>query len=58
MEGAWLIALPGPNDEVRTALEVLPPLLEGGWDKAYVADALAARLRAVVQEKSGLHHHC
>lgn len=57
VEEAWLIALPGPNDEVRTALEVLPALLEGGWDKACVADALAARLRAVVQEKSGLHHH-
>ena len=42
-----LVALPGPNDEVRCAAPVMLSGLESGWDK----ERLAAELAAVLAEK-------
>jgi molybdenum cofactor synthesis domain-containing protein len=51
------IALPGPNDEVRTALAVILPHLEGGIiDKQGLAEEIAVVLRGVLKSKMREHH--
>ncbi len=52
--GALIVALPGPNDEVRASLEPLARGLKAGADKAVLAEAIAERLRSVLRERSGL----
>lgn len=49
---ATIVALPGPNDEVSAALEVLIEGLTTGLDKTQLADRLAARLRTVMRQKT------
>ena len=52
---ALLVALPGPNEEVRVGLDVLLDGLRRGLGKAALAEALAARLRETLREKMGRH---
>jgi molybdenum cofactor synthesis domain-containing protein len=54
---ALIVALPGPNEEVRVGLEVLLDGLRRGLAPADLAEALAARLRETLREKMGRHHH-
>jgi molybdenum cofactor synthesis domain-containing protein len=42
---ALIVALPGPNDEVRMSLDVLVKGLRGRWPKAVVAEEIARTLR-------------
>ncbi|MBC7229924.1 MAG: competence/damage-inducible protein A [Actinobacteria bacterium] len=50
--GAMIVALPGPNDEVMASLEPLARGLKAGADKAVLAEAIAERLRSVLRERS------
>lgn len=55
-----IITLPGPNDEVRTALPVIcRRLAEGDLDKRALVEEIAAALRAALaaKMKSWPHHH-
>jgi len=54
---ALIVALPGPNEEVRVGLDALLDGLRRGLGKAELAEALAARLRETLREKMGRHHH-
>ncbi len=54
---ALIVALPGPNEEVRVGLDVLLDGLRRGLAPADLAEALAARLREALREKMGRHHH-
>lgn len=58
VQGTLIVALPGPNDEVRRGLEVLIPLLEAGADKHTVAEAVARDLREVLRSKMKCHAAC
>lgn len=51
-----LISLPGPNDEVRLALEALLPALRNGASPEELADRLAGALRGKFSEKMQRHH--
>ncbi len=51
VEDALIVALPGPNDEVRMSMEVLVPALESPVDKHALAEELAGRLREKLREK-------
>ena len=53
---ALMVALPGPNEEVRVGLEVLLDGLRRGLPPADLAEALAARLRETLREKMARHH--
>jgi molybdenum cofactor synthesis domain-containing protein len=57
VEDALIVALPGPNEEVRVGLEVLLDGLKRGLPKADLAESLAGRLREILREKMGRHHH-
>jgi molybdenum cofactor synthesis domain-containing protein len=46
-----IVALPGPNDEVRSSLEILIDGLRHGWSKELLADKLAENLRKKLREK-------
>jgi molybdopterin biosynthesis enzyme MoaB len=48
---ALIVALPGPNDEVRSSLDVLAKGLKSGWDKDALAEQIAANLREGLREK-------
>ena len=54
---ALIVALPGPNEEVRVGLDVLLDGLRRGLAKADLAEALAARLRETLREKMARHRH-
>lgn len=54
---ALIVALPGPNEEVRVGLDVLLDGLRRGLPPPDLAEALAARLRETLREKMGRHHH-
>jgi molybdenum cofactor synthesis domain-containing protein len=49
--GTMIIALPGPNDEVVTSMEVVAEGLKKTLGKAELAENIAGRLRAVLAEK-------
>jgi len=56
---SYLVALPGPNDEVNIALDALVESLPFIGDKRILAEKIAAALRGALIEKSrGFHHHC
>jgi molybdopterin biosynthesis enzyme len=57
LDTALIVALPGPNEEVRIALEVLVEGLRAGLGKAELAEALAARLRERLREKMARRSH-
>ncbi|MDP6828399.1 MAG: molybdopterin-binding protein [Kiritimatiellia bacterium] len=54
--GTLIIALPGPNDEVRASVDILAEGLKQNCEKAVLAERLAANLRAVLREKMSHHH--
>jgi molybdenum cofactor synthesis domain-containing protein len=49
--GARLIALPGPNDEVRSSLESIVSGLKAGSGKKVLAEKIAGGLRQILREK-------
>lgn len=51
VEGSLFVALPGPNDEVRSSLEILVEGLRRSWSKELLAEKLAANLRKKLREK-------
>jgi molybdenum cofactor synthesis domain-containing protein len=54
---AYLIALPGPNKEVRHALETLIEIVKAGtWDKELLATQIALRLRDILVSKMSYRH--
>jgi molybdenum cofactor synthesis domain-containing protein len=54
-----IIALPGPNDEVKIALDVILQEMPVCRDKEALANKIAAALIGVLQKKMGSHkHHC
>ena len=52
---ALIVALPGPNDEVRSSLGILVEGLKHGWSKELLAEKLAENLRKKLREK--MKHH-
>lgn len=52
-----VVALPGPNDEVRAAMEVLVDGLREGWDKQALAEAIAGELRGILRAKTRGYQH-
>ncbi|QQO10939.1 molybdopterin-binding protein [Breznakiella homolactica] len=55
---SWMVAFPGPNDEVRAGAEVLLDCLRRGYDKESTARAIAGTLAKILQEKQmEFHHH-
>lgn len=60
--GTRIIALPGPNDEVKASLDILVEGLKHNFEKSLLADRLAKNLRAILREKTvhqknhGIHH--
>jgi len=46
-----IVALPGPNDEVRSSLEILVEGIECNWSKELFAKELAQNLREKLREK-------
>jgi molybdenum cofactor synthesis domain-containing protein len=53
---AMIVALPGPNDEVRMSLDVLVKGLKGRWPKAVIAEEIARGLREKLR-KEMKHRH-
>ena len=51
VEDALIVALPGPNDEVRMSMEVLVKALQSGPNKHVLAEQIAAGLRDKLREK-------
>jgi molybdenum cofactor synthesis domain-containing protein len=51
VDDSLIVALPGPNDEVRLSMDVLVTELKSGPDKYALAEAIAARLRENLREK-------
>jgi molybdenum cofactor synthesis domain-containing protein len=54
---ATIIALPGPNDEVKAGLEVLVQGLKAGLSKSHLAEHLAERLRTILRQKTTQRAH-
>ena len=52
---ALIIALTGPNDEVKSSLDVLIHGLESHFSKDMLAEELARNLSKMLQEKMGTH---
>ena len=50
-----IVALPGPNDEVRSSLEILIDGLRHSWSKELLAEKLAQNLRAILRGKTKHH---
>ncbi len=56
--GTMIIALPGPNDEVKASLDILVDGLKNKADKSILANQLADHLKTQLREKmSGGHTH-
>ncbi len=51
-----IVALPGPNDEVRASLNVLVEGLKAKQDKHILAENIAVHLREILREKIYPHH--
>ena len=51
------MALPGPNDEVRSSMDVLLRELESHLDKHVLAEEIAVNLREELREKMHRWHH-
>ncbi len=54
---ARIVALPGPNDEVRSSLEILIRGLKSGKDKHDMAEEIARNLRQDLRQKMKHGHH-
>ena len=54
--GTLIVALPGPNDEVKASLDVLVDGLKTEQAKQILADNIAANLRDILREKMSRHH--
>ena len=52
-----MVSLPGPHDEVELAAPVLLRGLAEGWEKAMLAEQLAAVLAKKWHQKGMMHHH-
>jgi molybdenum cofactor synthesis domain-containing protein len=52
-DGSLIVALPGPNDEVRSALEVLCRELRNGAGHEEMAIAIARDLRGMLRDRMG-----
>lgn len=52
-----IVALPGPNDEVKMSLDVLVKGLKSGLSRQELAESLAVNLRQVLREKMKHWHH-
>ncbi len=52
-----IVALPGPNDEVKISLDVLVKGLKSGLSRQELAESLAVNLRQVLREKMKHWHH-
>jgi molybdenum cofactor synthesis domain-containing protein len=57
VDDALIIALPGPNDEVRMSMEVLVRALRSPVDKHALAEDIAGRLRDKLREQMKHWHH-
>jgi hypothetical protein len=57
VEDARLVALPGPNDEVRASLEVLVHGLRNNLRKENLAEAIAENLRGKLRAKMSHWDH-
>ncbi len=57
IEGTLVVGLPGPNEEVSAALDVLVEGLRDALSKEALAEAIASRLREIVREKMARHGH-
>lgn len=56
--GARIVSLPGPNDEVTVALQVLREGLATGWPSDRLAADLAEALRQILRDRmTGRHSH-
>jgi molybdenum cofactor synthesis domain-containing protein len=54
--GTLIVALPGPNDEVKASLDVLVDGLKTEQAKEILADNIATNLRDILREKMSRHH--
>lgn len=54
-DGSLMIALPGPNDEVKASLPILVDGLRNKETKQVLAEKLAANLREILREKPCSH---
>ena len=52
-----IVALPGPNDEVRSSLDILIKGLKSTVSKHILADDLAENLRIILHEKMNPGSH-
>jgi molybdenum cofactor synthesis domain-containing protein len=55
--GALIVALPGPNDEVKVSLEILLAGLASNVDKHDLAEQIAKRLRDILRAKMAHSGH-
>jgi molybdenum cofactor synthesis domain-containing protein len=53
--GTRIVALPGPNDEVRASLDILAEGLNNHIEEGIMAERLALNLRTILREK--MKHH-
>jgi len=51
-----VIALPGPNDEVRLSMELVIEGIREGWGKEVLAERIATRLRDRLRDEVGAQH--
>ncbi len=54
---AIVVALPGPNDEVRASLDILVTGLKSGLSKSALAEGIAENLRTILREKMAAWNH-
>lgn len=54
-DGSLMVALPGPNDEVKASLDILVAGLRNKETKQTLAEKLAANLREILREKLCRH---
>jgi len=52
-----MVALPGPNDEVRMSMETIVAALNRGYDKRRLADEIARTLKGKYVSGEGAWHH-
>jgi molybdenum cofactor synthesis domain-containing protein len=57
VHGTLIVALPGPNDEVKRGLDVLIPGLESSVDTKVLAETIARDLRQDLRKKMKHGHH-
>jgi molybdenum cofactor synthesis domain-containing protein len=54
--GTMIIALPGPNDEVKASLDIIVKGLKENHDKTVLANHIADNLKEILREKVSRHH--